>query len=69
MSPWRASTPKIWRWRVRGRSSDSRLVTLGKYDTEADAKADHRRIVSEGFYRDVSIEEIKPLPERPTAKS
>lgn len=62
MSRWRPSEPKIWRWRVRGRSSDNRLVTLGKYDNEAEARADHQRIVKEGFYRNVKVEEIESLP-------
>lgn len=55
---WRKSEPKIWRWRVRGKSSDSRVVTLGKYDTEAEAKVDRARIIDEGFYRNVRIEQV-----------
>ena len=28
MINWRKGEPKIWRWRIRGRSSDSQIVTL-----------------------------------------
>ena len=59
------SEPKIWHWRVRGKSSDSQIVTLGKYDTEDEAKADRERIIKEGFYRNVRVEQIKPKPEAP----
>ncbi|MGQ9649817.1 MAG: hypothetical protein ACUVXJ_06890 [Phycisphaerae bacterium] len=52
--------PKIWNWRVRGRSIDSQIVTLGKYDTEDEAKADRDKIVKEGYYRNVRVEQIKP---------
>ena len=52
--------PKVWNWRVRGRSFDSQVVTLGKYDTEEEAKADRDKIAKEGFYRNVRIEQIKP---------
>ena len=58
MPSWQPTEPKVWHWRVRGRSSDSRIVTLGKYDTEAEAKADQARIIGEGFYRDVKVEQI-----------
>ena len=55
---WRRSEPKTWRWRIRGRSSDSQIVTLGKYDTENEATVDHDKIIKEGFYRNVKIEQI-----------
>jgi hypothetical protein len=58
MSNWRQNQPKVWRWRVRGRSSDRRLVTLGKYDTENEARADHDRILREGFYCSVIVEQL-----------
>ncbi len=51
--------PKVWHWRVRGKSSDSKIVTLGKYDTESEAGADRERIIREGFYRNVRVEQIK----------
>lgn len=54
--------PKIWNWRVRARSIDSQIVTLGKYDTEDEAKADRDKIVKEGYYRNVRVEQIKPKP-------
>jgi hypothetical protein len=54
---------KVWNWRVRGRSFDSQIVTLGKYDTEDEAKADRDKIAKEGFYRNVRVEQIKPNPQ------
>ena len=58
----RKGEPKIWHWRIRGKSSDSQIVTLGKYDTETEARVDHDRLVEEGFYRNVRIERITPAP-------
>ncbi|MCK4343317.1 MAG: hypothetical protein KAY37_16505 [Phycisphaerae bacterium] len=48
------------RWRVRGRSTDGLIVTLGRHDTEKAAQADAEKFVKEGFYRDVTVERIKP---------
>lgn len=62
MADWRKSEPKVWRWRVSGRSSDGKVVTLGKYDTEKEARADHERLIQEGFYRNVKTEEIPAAP-------
>jgi len=56
----RNGEPKVWRWRIRGRSSDSQIVTLGKYDTQAEVKVDYDKIVKEGSYRNVKIEQIIP---------
>ena len=55
--------PKIWQWRVRARSFDKQIVTLGKYDTEDEAKADRDKITKEGYYRNVRVEQIKPKPQ------
>jgi hypothetical protein len=41
--------PKIWRWRIRARSTTGQMVTLGKYDNENDARKDHDRIVEQAF--------------------
>lgn len=70
MTNWRKGEPKVWRWRIRGRSSDSQMVTLGKYDTEKEARVEHDKIVREGFYRNVKLEELKaaPLPADADAK-
>ena len=56
----RKGEPKTWRWRIRGRSSDSQIVTLGKYDTQDEAKVDYDKIIKAGFYRNVKIEQIIP---------
>ena len=56
----RKGEPKIWRWRIRGRSADSQIVTLGQYDTQDEAKVDYDKIIKEGFYRNVKIEQIIP---------
>ncbi|MFQ5805149.1 MAG: hypothetical protein ACE5I3_01725 [Phycisphaerae bacterium] len=48
------------RWRVRGRSNDGLAVTLGCHDTEEAAQAEAEKLLKEGFYRDVTVERIKP---------
>ena len=48
------------RWRVRGKSTDGLMVTLGCHDTEKAAKAEAEKLLREGFYRDVTVERIKP---------
>lgn len=48
------------RWRVRGRSTDGLMVTLGRHDTEKEAQAEAEKLLKEGFYRDVTVEPIKP---------
>ena len=58
MTNWRKSEPKIWHWRIRGRSSDSQIVTLGKYDTQDEARVDYDKIIEQGSYRNVKIEQI-----------
>ena len=62
MTNWRRSEPKIWHWRIRGRSSDSQIVTLGKYDTQNEARVDYDKIIEQGFYRNVKIEQIAKAP-------
>ena len=59
----RNSEPKVWRWRIRGQSSDSQIVTLGKYEDEAEVKVDYNKIIKEGAYRNVEIEQITPAQE------
>lgn len=48
------------RWRVRGKSSDGLMVTLGCHDTEKAAEAEAAKFLKEGFYRNVTVERIKP---------
>jgi hypothetical protein len=50
--------PKLWR--VWGKSTDGLAVTLGRHDTEKAAQADAEKLVKQGFYRDVTVERIKP---------
>ena len=57
MAKWQ-SQPKLWR--VRGKSTDGMIVTLGQHDTETAAQADAEKFVTGGFYRDVTIERIIP---------
>ena len=51
------------RWRVRGKSTDGLTVTLGCHDTEEAAQAEAEKLLREGFYRDVTVERIKPAPD------
>jgi hypothetical protein len=60
----RQAEPKSWR--VRGRSTDGLVVTLGCHDTEKAARAEAEKLLKAGFYRDVGVERIEPSenPER-----
>jgi hypothetical protein len=53
------------RWRVRGKSSDGLVVTLGSHGTEKAAQADAEKFLKEGFYRDVTVERIQPAGDPP----
>ena len=48
------------RWRVRGKSTDGLIVTLGSHGTEKAARAEADKFLKEGFYRDVTVERIQP---------
>ncbi|HOO18048.1 MAG TPA: hypothetical protein PK920_13840 [Phycisphaerae bacterium] len=52
-------------WRVRGKSKDGLRVTLGSYDTESEAQADSAKFISEGYYRDITVERIERAPGPP----
>jgi hypothetical protein len=58
-----STEPKLWR--IRGKAPDGLIVTLGRYDTEAQAEADLQRFVTEQVYRDVAVEAISPRPPGP----
>ena len=45
-------------WRVRGKSTDGLVVTLGCHDTKEAARADADKFLTDAFYRDVTIERI-----------
>ncbi len=55
------------RWRVRGKSADGMIVTLGRHDTEKAAQAEADKFIKERSYRDVVVEPIQlasdPQPE------
>jgi hypothetical protein len=56
------------RWRVRGKASDGLLVTLGRFLTEEEARADCEKLTKEGAYRDIRVDPIEP-PIRPAASA
>jgi hypothetical protein len=58
MPPSWQGTPK--RWRVQGKAVDGLTVTLGRYDTEAEATAERDKLIQEGVYRDVKVAPIAP---------
>ncbi len=60
MAHWRQSEPKVWNYRISGKSSDGTTVTLGRYDTEQQAKTDYENWLKEGFYRNLKIQPVKP---------
>ena len=53
------------RWRVRGKSTDGLIVTLGCHATDKAAQADAEKFLREGFYRDVTVERIQPVEDPP----
>ncbi len=59
--------PKLWR--IRGKASDGLVVTLGRYDTETQARTDLQRFAAEAVYRDLSVEPISPPSATPTSSS
>jgi hypothetical protein len=52
-------------FRIVGKAKDGQVVTVGKYNTRAEAEADHARLKQEAYYRDLSIHEIPPAPAPP----
>lgn len=50
------SQPK--QWRVRGKSNDDLVVTLGNYDTEEAAREEAEKLLKANFYRDLTVERI-----------
>ncbi len=50
-------------WSIQAKSGDGVTVTLGKFETEESAKADHSRIVDEGYYQKVEIIFTPPPPD------
>ncbi|MFH1749083.1 MAG: hypothetical protein ABIG44_18790 [Planctomycetota bacterium] len=53
-------------WRVRGKSNDGLVVTLGCHDSQQAAQVDADKFIREGFYRDVTIERITPSVSKET---
>jgi|GEM_PF-1322534 len=55
-------------WRIRAKSSDGVVVTLGRYETETKARADCDAYIKDGFYRDVVVDHIKPAETAPSGE-
>lgn len=64
---WRNDGPKLWR--LRGRARDGLVVTLGRYETEPEAKLDLERFAQAGDYRNLELEAIPPPPPAPDVKA
>lgn len=67
MANWRPPTPKVWRFRIRGISGDGTTVTLGRFESEAEAKAEYNRLVEEGYYKKLSLKPVEPPAPTPPA--
>ncbi|HOB74411.1 MAG TPA: hypothetical protein PKG54_07785 [Phycisphaerae bacterium] len=67
MASWRSAPPKVWRFRIRGVSGDGTTVTLGRFETEEEARAEYNRLVEEGYYRNLKVRPVDPPP--PPAES
>ena len=59
---WGKSEPVNWRFRVRGKSPDGRMVTLGKFHEETLAKVRCDELVEEGAYRNLRVQRLTPKP-------
>ncbi len=55
---WRATVPKLWR--IRGKAKDGLVVTLGRYETEAEAQTELQRLAREGQYRNLLLQPLAP---------
>ncbi len=54
------------RWRVRGKApSDGLVVTLGRYDTEDEARTACAALARDATYSDLTVEAIVPAPTPP----
>lgn len=62
---WGKQNPTTWCFRVRGKSPDDEMVTLGIYESEREAKARHVELVKEGYYRLLRVQPLKPKPAEP----
>ena len=65
MANWRPPVPKVWRFRIRGVSGDGTTVTLGRFESEQEARAEYDRLVEEGYYKKLSVKPIDPPPPAP----
>ncbi len=65
MPSWRSAPPKVWRFRIRGISGDGTTVTLGRFETEDEARAEYDRLVEEGYYRKLKVSPLDPPPPPP----
>ncbi len=52
-----------WIWRLRGKAADGLVVTLGRYETTAEAEADLARMTVDGAYRNLVLQPLEPAPE------
>ncbi len=62
---WTKSDRTTWYFRVRGKSRDGEMVTLGSYETEREAQARYDALIKEGYYQRLRIQPLKPKPADP----
>jgi len=62
---WGRNEPVGWRFRVRGKNPDGKIVVLGNYEKEGEATARYNELVGAGYYRNVSVQRLKPKPPDP----
>lgn len=53
--------PKLWR--INATAPDGVTVTLGRYETEAQALAERDSFAEQGRYRHLVVQPIEPPPE------
>jgi hypothetical protein len=57
---WGRKEPIDWRFRVRGKNPKGEMVTLGNYREEKEARSRYDELVTEGYYRQLRIQPLKP---------
>jgi hypothetical protein len=52
-------------WRLQAKAKDGQLVTIGKYRTREEADIDQARYTKEGYFRDITLQELPPPAPKP----
>ena len=59
---WGRNDPVDWRFRIRGKNLDCKMVSLGNFQDEKEAEDRCDELVKEGYYRNLRVQRLKPKP-------